>query len=154
MKSITGARPRFSSRAATASLASLALASVAMALGLALAPLQAAAATPAEIMAAYAAKAGSAPSAERGALLFTSKHKGGAFDSCTDCHTAVPTRAGRDQTAEKSMAPLAPAANAKRLNDAVRVENAFRMNCKDVLNRECTALEKADVMSWLISLKP
>jgi cytochrome c553 len=114
----------------------------------------ASAATPAEIMNAYAARAGSPPSAERGEKLFMSKNKGGAFESCTDCHTPSPTRAGRDQVAEKSIPALAPAANAKRLTDALRVETAFRMNCKDVLSRECTAQEKADVMSWLIGLKP
>ncbi len=115
---------------------------------------EAAASTPAAIMSAYAAKAGSPPSADRGEKLFTGKNKGGAFESCTDCHTANPTRTGRDQVAEKSMPALAPAANAKRLTDAARVETAFRLNCKDVLNRECTAQEKADVLSWLISLKP
>ncbi len=122
--------------------------------GLLCLPGAATAATPAEIMSAYAAKAASPPSAERGEKLFTSKNKGGPFESCTDCHTAVPTRLGRDQLAEKSMPALAPAANAKRLTDANRVEAAFRMNCKDVLSRECTAQEKADIMSWLIGLKP
>jgi Domain of unknown function (DUF1924) len=117
-------------------------------------PPAALAATPAELMAAYAAKTGSAPSAERGAKLFASKNKGGAFDSCTDCHTDQPTQKGRDQAAEKPLAPLAPAANPRRLTDAVKVENAFRLNCKDTLNRECTAQEKADIISWLISLKP
>jgi mono/diheme cytochrome c family protein len=114
----------------------------------------AAAATPAEILRAYAAKAGSPPSAERGEKLFNSKNKGGTFESCADCHTAVPTQAGRDLLAEKSMPALAPAANAKRLTDAYRVETAFRLNCKDVMSRECTAQEKADVLSWLIGLKP
>jgi len=112
------------------------------------------AATPAQIMNAYAAQAGSPPSAERGEKLFMSKNKGGPFESCTDCHTASPTRTGRDQVAEKSMPALAPAANARRLTDALRVETAFRLNCKDVLSRECSAQEKADVMSWLIGLKP
>ena len=112
------------------------------------------AATPAEILSAYAAKAGSPPSAERGEKLFTSKNKGGVFESCADCHTAEPTRTGRDQMAEKSMPALAPAANAKRLTDAYRVETAFRLNCKDVLSRECTAQEKADVLTWLIGLTP
>jgi hypothetical protein len=30
----------------------------------------------------------------------------------------------------------------------------FRMNCKDVVGRECTAAEKADVLSWLLTVKP
>ena len=31
---------------------------------------------------------------------------------------------------------------------------AFSMNCRDVVGRACTAGEKADVLAWLISLKP
>jgi hypothetical protein len=30
----------------------------------------------------------------------------------------------------------------------------FRRNCKDVLNHECSPGEKADLLAWLISLKP
>ena len=26
----------------------------------------------------------------------------------------------------------------------------FRRNCNDVLSRECTAVEKADVLAWLL----
>ena len=34
-----------------------------------------------------------------------------------------------------------------------KVDKWFRRNCKDVLARECSAAEKADVLAWLISLK-
>ncbi|HEX7384701.1 MAG TPA: DUF1924 domain-containing protein, partial [Burkholderiaceae bacterium] len=30
----------------------------------------------------------------------------------------------------------------------------FRRNCGDVLGRECTADEKADIVAWLATLKP
>ncbi len=46
------------------------------------------------------------------------------------------------------------AANAQRFSDSAKVEKWFRRNCNDVLGRECSAAEKADVMSWLIGLKP
>ena len=49
---------------------------------------------------------------------------------------------------------LAPSANAQRFSDAAKVEKWFRRNCNDVLGRECSAAEKADVLSWLIGLKP
>ena len=65
-----------------------------------------------------------------------------------------PTGKGKDQTSEKPIAPLAPAANAKRFTEPGRVDNYFRLNCKDVVGRECSAQEKADVLAWLISLKP
>ena len=53
-----------------------------------------------------------------------------------------------NESSEKS------AANAKRFTDRTAVELNFRMNCKDVVGRECTAGEKADVLSWLLSIKP
>jgi Domain of unknown function (DUF1924) len=112
------------------------------------------AATPAEILAGYAEQAKSTPSPERGQQFFTRKFKGNLFESCTDCHTATPTGRGKDLSSEKLMSALAPAANSRRFTDLARVENLFNLNCKDVVGRACSAQEKADVLSWLISLKP
>jgi mono/diheme cytochrome c family protein len=112
------------------------------------------AATPAELLAAYAAKAGATPSAERGQKLFTTDFGRQMGFRCASCHGPVPLGRGKDEVSEKPIAPLAPAANPARFTDKAKVENAFRMNCKDVVGRECTALEKADVMTWLLSLKP
>lgn len=111
--------------------------------------------TPAEsILANYVKRAGQPASAERGQAFFTAKHKGGVFDSCASCHTADPTKRGRDEVGEKPIPALAPAVTKKNFTDPARVEHLFRLNCKDVLARECTAQEKADVVAWLISLKP
>jgi hypothetical protein len=112
------------------------------------------AATPAELLAAYSSQARATPSAERGQKLFTADFGRPMGFRCASCHGPVPTGRGKDEVSEKPIAPLAPAANAARFTDKSKVENAFRMNCKDVVGRECTALEKADVMTWLISLKP
>ncbi len=112
----------------------------------------AAAATPHELLSAYAAKAGVAPSAERGRHLFTARH--GARWSCSTCHGPVPTGTGRHAATGKAIAPLAPAANAERFTDAARVEKWFRRNCNDVMGRECTPAEKADVLAWLVTLAP
>jgi len=38
--------------------------------------------------------------------------------------------------------------------DPAKVEKWFRRNCNDVMGRECTAGEKADVLAWLLTLKP
>ncbi len=111
--------------------------------------------TPAEnILASYVKRAGAPASAERGQAFFTRQHKGGVFDSCSSCHTADPLKRGRDEVAEKPIPALAPAVTKKNFTDASRVEHLFKLNCKDVLSRECTAQEKADVIAWLISLKP
>lgn len=121
------------------------------ALGLALPAL---AETPAELLAGYQAKAASPASPERGKTLFTTNFGQAMGWSCSSCHTADPTRNGKDEVSEKPIKPMAPAANPKRFTDRSKVENSFRLNCKDVVGRECTAQEKADVLSWLISLKP
>ncbi|HET6787981.1 MAG TPA: DUF1924 domain-containing protein, partial [Aquabacterium sp.] len=54
----------------------------------------------------------------------------------------------------KVIGALAPAANTERFTNPSKVEKWFRRNCKDVLSRECSAAEKADVLAWLITLKP
>jgi hypothetical protein len=53
----------------------------------------------------------------------------------------------------KAIEPLAPVTQPTRLADRARAEKWFRRNCKDVLARECTAAEKADVVAWLVSLR-
>ena len=109
--------------------------------------------TPAELVAAYSKQAGRAASPERGQKLFTTNF-GRAFGwSCSSCHGAPPTREGKDQVSEKRIAPFAPAFNDKRFTDRAMVENHFRQNCKDVVGRECTPLEKADVLAWVLTLK-
>jgi Domain of unknown function (DUF1924) len=44
-------------------------------------------------------------------------------------------------------------ANPKAFTDSAKVDKWFRRNCKDVLARECSAGEKADVLAYLNSLK-
>ena len=112
------------------------------------------AATPAELLAAWTAEAGAPASPERGQKLFNTNFKREFGWSCATCHGAVPTRDGKHDLTEKRIAPLAPAFNPARFTDRVRAENFFRLNCKDVVGRECTAAEKADVLSWLLTLKP
>jgi cytochrome c peroxidase len=112
------------------------------------------AATPAELLAAYSAEAKATPSPERGQKMFTTNFGGQMGWSCSTCHGAVPTKDGKDDVSEKKIKPLAPAFNPERFTSRTKVENAFRLNCKDVVGRECKAGEKADVLSWLITLKP
>jgi hypothetical protein len=109
-------------------------------------------ATAADLEAAYTAQAGVPTSAARGQEFFTTRH--GREWSCSSCHGAVPIGAGSHATTGKSIAPLAPAFNTGRLSDAAKTEKWFRRNCNDVVGRECSAAEKADVISWLRTLKP
>ncbi len=123
-----------------------------LAAALALCSLAAAAATPAEQLAGFRAAAGGAPSAERGRSFFTSTH--GREWSCASCHGPTPVSTGRHAGTGRDIAPLAPAANAARFADVAKTEKWFRRNCNDVLGRECSAGEKADVLAWLLTLKP
>lgn len=99
----------------------------------------------------FAAQAGSPGQAERGRTFFTSRH-GGEW-SCSSCHGNPPVSAGKHASTGKAIDPLAPSANARAFTDEARVDKWFRRNCKDVLERECSAGEKADVLAWLLSLK-
>lgn len=115
------------------------------------------ASTPAEMQRAYAAEAASASpgfrgfSAERGRRFFTTTH--GNDWRCASCHTDLPTAEGRHAATGRALRPLAPAANPARFTDAAKVEKWFRRNCRDVVGRECTAVEKGDVLAWLSSLR-
>lgn len=109
--------------------------------------------SPASLMAQYAKQAGvpvSALSAPRGAALYRTEHPGrdGQAVSCAGCHTANPSQAGRTRVG-KRIEPLAPTANPQRFTDAAKVEKWFRRNCQDVLQRECSAQEKGDFITWL-----
>ncbi len=116
----------------------------------------AAADTPAGFMARYAQQAGIAPdtlSAARGEALYRSEHAGKhGPQSCASCHTANPRQAGQTRIG-KRIEPLAPSANPERFTDAAKVEKWFRRNCMDVLQRECSAREKGDLIAWLSQLK-
>ena len=107
--------------------------------------------TPAEQIAGYVAQSGQPAQAARGQAFFTNKH--GKDWSCSTCHTTNPTVDGKHATTGKVIAPMAPAFNPKRFTDAAKTEKWFRRNCNDVVGRECSAGEKADVLTWLLSLK-
>ena len=108
--------------------------------------------TPADMLAGYAQASGQAPQSVRGQQFFDATH--GKEWSCSTCHTKQPTAEGTHASTRKAITPLAPAANPKRFTDSAKTEKWFRRNCNDVLGRECTAAEKADVLAWLISFKP
>ena len=99
------------------------------------------------------AQAGGEPfSAARGKALFLNKHTGGrpGINSCTVCHTKNPRQAGRTRTG-KAIEPLAVSANPQRFTDPRKVAKWFRRNCRTVLGRECTAREKGDFITFMMS---
>lgn len=112
---------------------------------------QAADTTPTQLVSYWSTQAGTPANAARGERLFTVRH-GGDW-SCASCHGAPPTGPGKHAGTGKAIEALAPAFNPKSLTDTARVDKWLRRNCKDVLARECTAAEKADVLAYLASLK-
>jgi hypothetical protein len=93
-------------------------------------------------------------SAQRGEKLFRleRKHSKGESVSCMTCHTDNPKAMGKTR-ANKEIDPIAVVANSKRFTDMAKVEKWFGRNCKDVLERNCTALEKGDFVKFMMSVK-
>jgi len=150
---------------------------------LALSAWPALAASPEDFLKAYAMQAAAADpgfdgfSAQRGQAFYYKKHpvEDLGMASCATCHHADPlkaTAAHRDQipcrachitfsrqpdshTPGKSeIPPLAPAGNPSRFTSEWMVEHWFAYNCKLLLLRECTPVEKGDLITWLLTVQP
>jgi hypothetical protein len=123
---------------------------------LAVATLDVAASTPAELLKGYevSARQGNAAfdgfSADRGRAFFQATH--GNDWSCASCHTQNPATPGKHAKTSKAIAPLAPAANPERFTSAAEAEKWFKRNCNDVLGRGCTSQEKGDVLAYLMQV--
>lgn len=139
------------------------------------------AAGPGDFLASYAAQAKHADtsfagfSAERGRAFYFRVHTidDGSELSCATCHHAdprkqtiahkdqIPCRAchvtfhepasGRSATVGDIRA-LAPSANPDRFTNEWKVEAWFDWNCKLLLKRQCTPVEKGDVITWLLTI--
>ena len=117
------------------------------------------AATPADLLASHARDAVAAdpafaPSAARGEAFFHRRFTAEArLPGCATCHTDDPRAAGKHAITDKAIRPLAPSANAERFTDPAKVDKWFRRNCRDVVGRECSAAEKADLIAYLVSVR-
>jgi uncharacterized protein DUF1924 len=115
----------------------------------------AAAATPVEIRKSLEAEARQADpdfagfSPQRGRQFFTTRRENGW--SCASCHND-PLGWGKHVVTGKEISPIAPGADPRRFSDPAKVQKWFRRNCNDVLKRDCTALEKGDLLAYLLSI--
>jgi len=112
--------------------------------------------TPAEVLDSFRSEAAKESgfegfSSERGEHFFKTKYQHEM--SCATCHTENPAVNGKHSETDKLIKPLAPAINEARFSKMRKVKKWFKRNCKDVLDRECTAQEKGDVLAYLISVK-
>ncbi len=93
-------------------------------------------------------------SANRGAEFFRAKQSGGGDPkavTCSACHTDNPKMPGQNVKTGKPIDPMAVSANPARFTNKDDVEKWFHRNCKEVLGRECTALEKGDFITFMTS---
>jgi hypothetical protein len=92
-------------------------------------------------------------SAARGRTLFTTEWGLGKPDTpaCTTCHGPDPRAPGQTR-AGKPIDPMALSASPGRFSDPDEVEKWFGRNCRGVLGRECTALEKGDFITCMSGL--
>lgn len=112
----------------------------------------------APLLDAYASEAKAADpafggfSAQRGEQLFKTHFATGKPDtpSCTACHTTDPKKMGQTR-AGKDIEPMAASVSPKRYTDQAKVEKWFGRNCKNVLGRDCTAAEKGDFITFMLS---
>lgn len=110
------------------------------------------------LLAPYAAATKSADpafsgfSAIRGEKFHLARFAGGKPETtaCTACHGDNPRAAGRNP-AGKAIDALALSVTPTRYGDPLKVEKWFKRNCNEVLGRECTAREKGDWLSYMIS---
>lgn len=124
---------------------------------LALGTVPAFAETQQQLLAGYVAEAaqatpGFSPSAERGRQFYLQRHAvTDKQPGCFSCHSDNPLASGQHVSTNKSIEPLAPVAGSERFTRAAKSEKWFRRNCKEVLGRECSAAEKADLLRFLMA---
>jgi len=90
-------------------------------------------------------------SAQRGETLFRTRWTGGdpRTPSCTACHTANPRQPGQNAKTGRPIDPVAVSVKPQRFTDKATVEKQFARDCKSVLGRDCTALEKGDYITFM-----
>ncbi len=90
---------------------------------------------------------------KRGEDIFLSKHIGkkGELISCASCHGTDLNKSNQNYFTGKTIDALSPKANLKRFTDKADIEKWLKRNFNDVYNREGTAIEKGDVVTYIIN---
>jgi hypothetical protein len=72
---------------------------------------------------------------------------------CRACHVVFSGQPEGHRPTRREVRPMAPSANPDRFTNEWRTEYWFGYNCKLLLARECTAQEKGDFITWLLSIR-
>lgn len=96
-----------------------------------------------------------APSITEGQTFFNRKFKmrNGKEVACASCHTPNPANEGKHIVTGKAIRPLSPAVNTQRFTDLDKVEEKFTEHCNDILGADCSAAEKANFVSFVMTQK-
>ncbi len=73
--------------------------------------------------------------------------------TCSGCHTEDPRKEGKHIETKKPIKPLAPSVNPERFTEVKKVEKNFTEHCYDLHDRDCRAYEKANFLTYLMSVK-
>ena len=102
------------------------------------------------IRAAQSRSPGFSPSPERGKAFYNDTFdRSSDMPGCYSCHTRDPRDPGEHVITGKTIRPMAVSANPRRFTRWKKTEKWFRRNCRELLDRECTAAEKADFITYL-----
>ena len=71
--------------------------------------------------------------------------------SCATCHTSDFSKEGKHHVTGKKIEPMSARVNPERYTDVKKMEKWFKRNCKDTWNRECTAQEKTDFLTFMLT---
>lgn len=93
-------------------------------------------------------------SADAGKAFFNKKVMVAGKDlSCSACHTDNPAATGKHNETGNAIKPLAPSANPARFSDRQKSEKNFSKHCHDLYGKDCTAQEKGDFITYLLTVK-
>lgn len=91
--------------------------------------------------------------AGRQIFLMSRTWEGDSQPACAACHTDDPKNDGKHIESKKLIKPLAPTANPERFTDVQKIEANFSKHCREVYSRDCTASEKGNFLTYLLSVK-
>ena len=93
-------------------------------------------------------------SAEAGRAFYTKKVVVGNKDvSCAACHTDNPANPGKHNETGNPIKPMAPSVNPQRFSSVNKSATAFSKHCRDLYGKDCAPADKANFISYLLSIK-
>jgi len=105
-----------------------------------------------DIIANFTAQGAGAPNPAAGQAMYNANYGTGKPDTpkCQSCHGATPQDSGETRTG-KHIDPMAVSKTPDRFTDQAKVDKWFLRNCQGVIGRECTAQEKVDFISFMMT---